>query len=343
MGYYSADSNCAERIFGPSVNAIIVDFMINSHKEVDRKEIETHVKEHIKKVSATNPEIKKRIPTGRESTTFWTDFLESNGAIITTSKRPKKYILNPNYEDTSALVSLRNSFIHRRNSRDQVLSDVRPDLTQEYIHKSAFSASLAKELIPSLQPDGSIRISLGMRELQQRWRNTMRIEEGLYAPDEMLGRAVVDVDGSEIGTVVDLRKVKRTFKVAIVKLLPRVSARMGLPEKIRIPVDQFSKTTARLDEVILSSTLERIVKLPSYARSNRLESGNEDEDWDGESMELLQDGFGYEQWSATLEKVRDDSEKSYEKSKKLVEIYQMLTEYFIQATEEMDEVDATGD
>ena len=87
----------------------------------------------------------------------------------------------------------------------------------------------------------------------------------------MLGRAVMDNDSNEIGTVVDLQKVKRTFKGAVVKLLPRVSSRMGLPEEILIPVDQFSKTTARLDEVILSSTLERVVALTSYARLNGLE------------------------------------------------------------------------
>ena len=38
-----------------------------------------------------------------------------------------------------------------------------------------------------------------MRELQRRWRNTIRIDEGLYAPDEMVGRAVVDNDSNEIG------------------------------------------------------------------------------------------------------------------------------------------------
>ncbi|RCH74662.1 MAG: hypothetical protein DBX05_00870 [Candidatus Poseidoniales archaeon] len=149
--------------------------------------------------------------------------------------------------------------------------DVMPEVADEYMRKPAFSAPLAKELIHSLQPDGTIRISKSMRELQRRWRNTIRIEEGLYAPDEMLGRAVMDNDSNEIGTVVDLQKVKRTFKGAVVKLLPRVSSRMGLPEEILIPVDQFSKTTARLDEVILSSTLERVVALTSYARLNGLE------------------------------------------------------------------------
>ena len=132
-----------------------------------------------------------------------------------------------------------------------------PEVAQEYMRKPAFSAPLAKELIHSLQPDGTIRISKSMRELQRRWRNTIRIEEGLYAPDEMLGRAVMDNDSNELGPVVDLQKVKRTIKGAIVKLLPRVSAKMGLPELIMIPVDQFSKTTSRLDKVILSSTLDR--------------------------------------------------------------------------------------
>lgn len=159
-------------------------------------------------------------------------------------------------------------FSPRKEHVKSLRIDVVSDVAQEYMRKPAFTAPLAKELIHSLQPDGSIRISKSMRELQRRWRNTIRIDEGLYAPDEMVGRAVVDNDSNEIGKVVELKKVKRTYKGAVVELLPRVKFRMGLPDQILIPVDQFSRTTARLDEVILSTSLERVTALTSYERLN---------------------------------------------------------------------------
>ena len=146
--------------------------------------------------------------------------------------------------------------------------DVSAEIAEEYMRKPAFTAPLAKDLIHSLQPDGTIKISKSMRELQRRWRNTIRIDEGLYAPDEMVGRAVVDNDSNEIGKVVGLKKIKRTYKGAFIKLLPRVSYRLGIPEEVLIPVDQFSRTTARLDEVILSTSLERVMALTSYERLN---------------------------------------------------------------------------
>jgi hypothetical protein len=146
--------------------------------------------------------------------------------------------------------------------------DVAEEVAEEYMRKPAFSAPLAKDLIHSLQADGTIRISKSMRELQRRWRNTIRIDEGLYAPDEMIGRAVVDNDSNEIGKVVGLKKIKRTYKGAFIQLLPRVSYRLGLGDEVLIPVDQFSRTTARLDEVILSTSLERVMSLTSYERLN---------------------------------------------------------------------------
>ena len=50
-----------------------------------------------------------------------------------------------------------------------------------------------------------------MRELQRRWRNTVRIDESLYAPDEMEDRAVQDNQGNEVGVIVGLLKKKRTY------------------------------------------------------------------------------------------------------------------------------------
>ena len=67
-----------------------------------------------------------------------------------------------------------------------------------------------------------------MRELQRRWRNTVRIQEDLYAPDELLDRAVLDNDGMDIGNVVELIKIKRTYKGLLVKPHFMVRARHGL-------------------------------------------------------------------------------------------------------------------
>ena len=150
MSEISGLINSAEKIFGPSVNAIIVDFLVNSNNDVGRNEIETHVKNHIDQISQSNPEIKKRIPSGRESIIFWTDYLESNGVIQTTSKRPKKYIINPNFEGISALQSLRNSFVHR--------SEFMPEIGA--YEESKASSSLHFSIKQTSQPSGGRSPSL---------------------------------------------------------------------------------------------------------------------------------------------------------------------------------------
>ena len=78
--------------------------------------------------------------------------------------------------------------------------------------KPAESAPLSKELVHSIRPDGAIKLSKSMRELQRRWRNTVRISEELFAPDELLDRAVLDNDGIDIGNVVGMVKIKRTYR-----------------------------------------------------------------------------------------------------------------------------------
>ena len=107
-----------------------------------------------------------------------------------------------------------------------------------------------------------------MRELQRRWRNTVRISEELFAPDELLDRAVLDNDGTDIGNVIDLVKVKRTYKGLLIKTHFMVRARHSLPEFVSIPCGQFERTTARLDEVILKCSLSRLINLPSYLKLN---------------------------------------------------------------------------
>ena len=95
-----------------------------------------------------------------------------------------------------------------RSMRIQVEAEV----ADEYMRKPAELAPLPKELVHSIRNDGTVKLSKSMRELQRRWRNTVRIDEKLYAPDEMLDRAVLDNQGREIGVITELFKIKRTYK-----------------------------------------------------------------------------------------------------------------------------------
>ncbi|MDE0707433.1 MAG: hypothetical protein OSB33_00625 [Candidatus Poseidoniales archaeon] len=145
---------------------------------------------------------------------------------------------------------------------------VRPNVAEEYMRKPAEHAPLSKELIHSIQDDGSVKLSKSMRELQRRWRNTVRIEEQLYAPDELLDRAVLDDDGMELGVVIGLVKVKRTYRGITVKLRSAVRRRYALDETIDIPVTALARTRARLDEIVLSRTYDKLRSLPSYIQIN---------------------------------------------------------------------------
>lgn len=156
-------------------------------------------------------------------------------------------------------------------NEDRVLSlrlQVNPGVADVYMRKPADLAPLSKELIHSIQDDGSVKLSKSMRELQRRWRNTVRIEEQLYAPDELLDRAVLDDDGMELGVVIKLVKVKRTYRGITVKLRSAIRRRYGLDETIDIPVTALARTRARLDEIVLSRTYEKLRKLPSYIQIN---------------------------------------------------------------------------
>ena len=89
---------------------------------------------------------------------------------------------------------------------------VESDIADEFMRKPAEMAPLSKELVHSIMDDGSVKLSKSMRELQRRWRNTVRIDENLYAPDEMEDRAVQDNQGDEVGVIVGLLKKKRTYR-----------------------------------------------------------------------------------------------------------------------------------
>ena len=146
---------------------------------------------------------------------------------------------------------------------------VQPNVAETYMRKPAEHAPLSKELIHSIQDDGSVKLSKSMRELQRRWRNTVRIEEQLYAPDELLDRAVLDDDGLELGVVIGLVKVKRTYRGITVKLRSAVRRKFALDETIDIPVTALARTRARLDEIVLSRTYEKLRSLPSYIQINQ--------------------------------------------------------------------------
>ena len=161
---------------------------------------------------------------------------------------------------------------HPNEARVQSMRiQVDSEVAGEYMRKPAELAPLPKELVHSIRNDGTVRLSKSMRELQRRWRNTVRIDEKLYAPDEMLDRAVLDNQGDEIGVITDLFKVKRTYKGVIVRTRIAVQKEFGVDSFIRIPITAFSRTRDKLDEVVLSRTFSKVLNLPSYITINALE------------------------------------------------------------------------
>jgi len=158
---------------------------------------------------------------------------------------------------------------HPNEARVQSMRiQVESDVADEYMRKPAELAPLPKELVHSIQTDGTVKLSKSMRELQRRWRNTIRIDEKLYAPDEMLDRAVLDNQGREVGVITGMVKVKRTYKGFIVRTRLHAQKQYGIEEEIKIPLTAFSRTRERLDEIVLSRTFDRVLQLPSYIAIN---------------------------------------------------------------------------
>ena len=145
---------------------------------------------------------------------------------------------------------------------------VEADIQDEYMRKPADLAPLPKELVHSIRNDGAVKLTKSMRELQRRWRNTVRIDEKLYAPDEMLDKAVLDNQGDEIGVIVDLHKKKRTYTGVIVKTRMTVQMQFGIEEFIRIPIGAIARTRESLDEIVLSRTFDKVMQLPTYIKIN---------------------------------------------------------------------------
>jgi sporulation protein YlmC with PRC-barrel domain len=158
---------------------------------------------------------------------------------------------------------------HPNESRVQSMRImVLPDVAEDYMRKPAELAPLHKDLIHSIRNDGSVKLSKSIRELQRRWRNTVRIDEKLYAPDEMMDRAVLDNQGMEIGTIQELVKVKRTYRAVVVKTRIVVQMQYGIEPTINIPITALARTRERLDEVVLSRTFDKLLTLPSYLQAN---------------------------------------------------------------------------
>ena len=160
----------------------------------------------------------------------------------------------------------------RSHPRDEFVQSMRlevvDDVAGEYMRKPAEHAPLSKELVHSIRPDGGVKLSKSMRELQRRWRNTIRIDEQLWAPDELVDRAVMDNDGIDIGNVAGFVKVKRTYRGVVVNTHAVLRRKYNLPEQLIIPVKQLARTTAFLDELILRCTVTRLVTLPSFLQLN---------------------------------------------------------------------------
>ena len=100
----------------------------------------------------------------------------------------------------------------------------------------------------------------------------MRIDEQLYSPDELLDRAVLDSQGMEIGVIIGLVKVKRTYRGVVVKMRSVVRRRYDTLDVVNVPVTFLARTRARLDEVVLSRTFEKLMGLPSYLKLNSEDS-----------------------------------------------------------------------
>jgi len=145
---------------------------------------------------------------------------------------------------------------------------VEPGVADEFMRKPAELAPLHKELIHSIRNDGAIKLSKSMRELQRRWRNTVRIDEKLYAPDEMMDKAVLDNQGMEIGVIDSLVKVKRTYRAVVIKTRIGVQMQYGVAKQINIPITALARTRERLDEIVLSRTFDKLLTLPSYLQAN---------------------------------------------------------------------------
>jgi hypothetical protein len=159
-----------------------------------------------------------------------------------------------------------------KNRVSSLRLEVKSSIANEYMRTPAKYAPIPKEHLHNIQADGSVKLGKSMRELQRRWRNTVRIDEKLYAPDELLERAVFDNQGIEIGIVVGLLKIKRTYRGIVVRVRPNICRNHSLADSVNIPISSISRTRERMDELILTRNIEEIISLPSYVKINQSEA-----------------------------------------------------------------------
>jgi hypothetical protein len=91
----------------------------------------------------------------------------------------------------------------------------------------------------------------------------------------MMDRAVLDNQGMEIGVITELVKIKRTYRAVVVKTRIGIQTQYGVEGTINIPITSLARTRERLDEVVLSRTLDKLLTLPSYLQAN--DDSEEDE------------------------------------------------------------------
>ena len=146
--------------------------------------------------------------------------------------------------------------------------DVEDNIALKYMRKPAETAPVHKDLLRGIDQNGHVIVSKSFRELQRRWRQTIRIEESLYAPEELMDRGVLDSDFLEVGTIQTLHKVKRTFKLMIIELKKQIVINFQLPNTILLPVSTISRSRDFADDLILSKNLPKLLESSTFKQYN---------------------------------------------------------------------------
>ena len=134
-------------------------------------------------------------------------------------------------------------------------------------------------------PDTRAPLSKAMKELQRRWRDTVRIGEQLFTPDELVGCVVLDTNGVAIGvTLAGLGdKEERRYVGLVVNAEPfwkeedwrglGISGSMAasIESTIYVPMGQISEFRKGDSELVLRCSVSRLVTLPSFLRMNEIE------------------------------------------------------------------------
>lgn len=145
---------------------------------------------------------------------------------------------------------------------------VDPNVAETFMRKPATYAPVHKELLKGIDKDGNVQVSKSFRELQRRWRRTVRIQEALYAPEELLDRGVCDADEIEIGYITGLFKVKRTFKLMKITLNRRTASRYETNSELALPVSMIQRSRDFADDLVLSKRFGKIIQSTIFQQYN---------------------------------------------------------------------------